>query len=74
MRSPGDGREILRCAQNDRDGENALRGTGGAEPRPYGSILVRKKTRGRFVNRPYGVDGKAAVKLRGVEDAAPYGP
>ncbi len=25
------------------------------------------------MNRPYGVDRNAAVKLRGVEDAAPYG-
>ena len=28
-------------------------GTGGAEPRPYGSTLVREKSGGRFVNRPY---------------------
>ena len=34
-----DGDEILRCAQNDRDGGYALRGTGGAEPRPYGVYM-----------------------------------
>jgi hypothetical protein len=39
---------------------------GGAEPRPYGSILVRKKTGGRFVNRPYGVDAGAGRNIAGL--------
>ena len=32
--------EILRCAQNDRDG--GIRNAGGAEPRPYGVTGMRR--------------------------------
>jgi hypothetical protein len=76
LRSPAmDGGEILRCAQNDRDGGYGTRGdAGGAEPRPYGvDGSVGGGPAARRVVAPYGVDGGAAMDLRGVGDAAPYG-
>jgi hypothetical protein len=39
-------------------------GTGVAEPRPYGSTLVRKRDMARRVVAPYGIDGGAAGYCR----------
>jgi hypothetical protein len=50
----GTGDEILRCAQNDRDGGTPCGGRAEQSPAPT-------------------CNGNAAVNLRGVGDAAPYG-
>jgi lipoprotein-anchoring transpeptidase ErfK/SrfK len=47
------------------------RGTAGTAARPTGSILVRKKSGGRFVNRPYGPYPKQEGVIKGETRCCP---